>query len=36
MGYLIGFALNGIVGAVFLWLAIKIVDRRNPKNTVTI
>jgi uncharacterized membrane protein YvlD (DUF360 family) len=29
----IGFALNGVVGALFLWLAIMIVDRRNPKNT---
>jgi len=33
LGYLIGFAMNGLVGGTFLWLAIKLVDRRNPKNT---
>ncbi len=33
MAYLVGFLLNALLGAAMLWGAIKVVDRRNRRNT---
>ncbi len=34
MPYLIAFVVNAVVGASLVWLAVKLVDRHNRKNTL--
>ena len=33
MAYVLAFALNAVLGAGLLWLTVKVVDRRNSRNT---